>query len=267
MARVQAYNSSYDIVDVWGPIDVFAYGNGAYVAIPTSAPAGEKLAYFQDTSASWILFRNNTLALPVNGQAANFVLATGDLLSDGARFYGQVTGMEVDTKALDGDGASAIAVLYLNELPGRASYSVSLTEDANIKKAVMGQASIDGQPGDVKLMLDVSGQGQGARSSISYTVVRMKADGPEPDGNVTAYRYFNGAVSRLPCRAIRSANDTVYETICAGQGTFAFVGPFPEQPPGRASLKGVLVFSGAVGVMMLALVAITVIAFKRSVRR
>jgi hypothetical protein len=267
MATTKAYGSSYNTVDVWGPVDVFMYGGAVYVAIPTNAPEGVRLAFFQDANASWTLFRNNTLALPVQGQSANFLLATGDLISDGGRFYGQVTGMELDTKALSGEGASAVAVLYLDELPGRALYRVSLMEDDDIKKAVMGEASKAGQAGIVKLMLEVSGTTPEAQGSIGYTVIRMKADGLEPDGNVTAYRYFNGAVSTLPCKTITSAEGPVYETICAGPGTFAFVGPFREPPPEKAGMRSVLAFSGIIALLMLLLVTLTIVIIKRSSKK
>jgi hypothetical protein len=267
IATTKAYDSSYNTVDVWGAVDVFKYGGGVYVAIPTNAPEGEKLAFFQDANASWTLFRNNTLALPVQGQAANFLLATGGLISDGGRFYGQVTGMELDTRALSGEGASAGAVLYLDELPDRASYRVSLMEDEEVKKAVLGEASKAGQPGIVKLMLDVSGTTPEAQGSIGYSIIRMKADGAEPDGSVTAYRYFNGAVARLPCKTIASAEGPVYETIYAGPGMFAFVGPFQEPPPTRASMRSVLVFSGIVGGLMLLLVTLTIVIIKKSSKK
>lgn len=265
LAPTKAYDSNYSTVDVWGNIDLSGYGSAVYVSIPTNAPGGSTLAFFQDANATWTLFRNNTLALPIqNGQAANFVLATGDLVSSGGRFYGQVTGMELDTRALSRGDASAVAVLYLDKLPDRALYNVSLTEDEGIKKAVMSEASKNGQPGTVKLMLEVSGTTPEAQSSIGYAIVRMKVDGPEPDGNVTAYRYFNGAVSRLPCKAIASAEGTVYETIYAGPGTFALVGPFQEPPPIRASLRSVLAFSGIIAGLMLLLVTLTIVIIKRS---
>lgn len=188
-------------------------------------------------------------------------------MSDGTRFYGQVTGMELDTKALDGDGTSTVAALYLDQLPGRASYGLSFTEDEDIKKSVMDRVSKDGQPSKVKLMLDVTGNNQETRSSIGYTIIRMKADGPEPDGNVTAYRYYNGTVSRLPCRTITSDNGPIYETIYAGPGTFAFVGPFREPPPEWVSLRNVLIFSGVLGLVLLFLVSLTIIIIKRSGKR
>jgi len=240
------------MVDVWGPVDLFKYGTGVYVVIPTNAPAGDKLAFFQDTNLSWSLFRNNTLALPVQGQA-NLLLATGDLVSDGTRFYGQVTGLELNTRALSAEGASAVAMLYLDELPGRPSYRVSLTGDEEVKKSVMGEASKAGQQGTVKLILEVAGTNAEAQGSIGYTIIHMKAD-DEPEGDVTAYRYFNGAVSTLTCRAITTAEGPVYETICAGPGTFAFVGPFPEPPPASPDIAGILLFAGAIAALQLVIV-------------
>jgi hypothetical protein len=115
-------------------------------------------------------------------------------------------------------------------------------------------------------MVDVSGTMSESQSSVGYAIVRMKAD-DAPDGNVTAYRYFNGAVSQLPCKAITSAGGRVYETIYAGPGTFAFVGPFPEPPPEKTSLRGVLTFSGIIGGLMLFLVTLTIVIIKRSSKK
>ncbi len=265
LARTQAYNSSYNMVEVWGPVDLFKYGAGVYVVIPTNASPGDKLVFFQDTNVSWSLFRNNTLALPVQGQA-NLLLATGDLVSDGTRFYGQVTGIELNARALGGEGASAVAMLYLDELPVRPSYRVSLTEDEEVEKAVMGEASKGGQPGKVKLMLEVSGMNAEAQGSIGYTIVHMKADS-EPDGNVAAYRYFNGAVSRLPCKAVTSAEGPVYETIYAGPGTFALVGPFPEPPTAKPGIPGIVLFASAIATLQIALVWGIIKIFKKAAKR
>jgi len=154
----------------------------------------------------------------------------------------------------DGD-AVAGAVLYLDEWPGEPSYRVSISINDTVKRAVADQAARSGEAGSVRLMLDVEGD------SISYAIVRMKA--PEASGNVSAYRYSDGTVTRLACKAIRSNESVVYETISGGGGTFAFVGPFLETPPARAEIGDVLLFAGALGAVLLLLVGSVVTAFRK----
>lgn len=261
----KGYDPSSNAVDIWGNIEFIENGDSVYLSIPTNAPAGVKLAFFQDTGTR-VLFRNNTLLLPINdtsGPVANLVLMTGDMRCDNGKFYGQVTGIEVDTKTMGGGDAMASAVLYLSRWHAGASYRVSISSDDQVKKSVMAEASKNGQAGNVKLMLNVNGTSQGSSSSIGYAIVHMKIDGPGADGNVSAYRYHDGAVSKLTCKAIRSNDSVVYETISSGGGTFVFVGQFREPPPVRASLQSVLTFSGMVASLMLLLVGTLITAFKK----
>ncbi len=253
----KAYDPSSNVVDIWGPIEMIKVSSSAYVSVPTSAPAKSKLTFFQDTNTG-ALFRNNTLMLTINGTsgpAASLALMTGDMTSDGTRFYGQVTDVELDTVPLANGDALAGAVLYLNEWPDRPSYHVSISNNGTVKKAVADEAAKSGQAGNVKLMLDVTGD------SISYVIVHMKA--PEASGNVSAYRYSDGTVTRLACKVIRSNESVVYETIFNGGGTFAFVGPFLETPPARGKIGDVLIFTGALGAVLLLIVGSVVTAFRK----
>jgi hypothetical protein len=255
IAATKAYDTSYNTPEVSGNIDVFNYGEGVYVTIPTNSTDGAKLMFFQDTS-TWAIFRNNTLVLPiknVRGQSANFVLATGDLNSSGGKFYGRVTGIELDSSAVNSGDASVVAALYLNDLPDGASYRLRPSAGDEVKKALLGQASKDGQQGDIKFILEVSGTSPGSQGSIAYAIVRMKPGGMI-DGNVTAYRYYGGTVSQLPCKAIRSENGMIYETLSPGPGTFAFIGPAVEVPPMLASLNSTMIFAGVLFAVLIALV-------------
>jgi len=254
----RAYDVSNNAVNIGGDIEFFHYGNGVYVAITTDAPAGDKLAFFQD-AVTQALFRNNTLFIPVDDagdQTAGLVLSTGDLICDNGAFYGPVTGIELDTKALAYGDAVAGAVLYMGKWPDWPSYHLSISNDETIKKALMDEAAKDGTAGGVKLMLNVSGD------SIGYVVVHMEA--PEASSNVSAYLYRDGVVTRLACRAIHSNGSVVYETMYSGGGTFAFVGPFPETPPAPASFGDVLAFSVYLGSgLLLLFVGLAVTAFKK----
>jgi hypothetical protein len=252
-----AYDTANNAIDVWGPIEILKISGSTYATVPTNASRGSKLAFFRDTSTG-ALFRNNTLMLTINstsGPAAGLGLMTGDMMSDGTRFYGQVTDVELDSVAMGYGDALVAAVIYLNEWPDRPSYRISMSNNDTVKKAIASEASKSSLPGNVKLMLDVSGD------SISYIIVRMKA--PEASGNVSAYRYHNGAVYRLACKAIRSNDSIIYETISSGGGTFAFIGDFPETVAARAGLGDLLIFSGALGTALLLLVGSAITAFRR----
>lgn len=253
----KAYDPANNAVDIWGPIEIFKSGSSAYVSMLTNAPAGSRLAFFQDASTG-ALFRNNTLMLAISGPsgpAASMALMTGDMTSDGTRFYGQVTDVELDTVAMGYGDVLAATVIYLSEWPDRPYYRVSISNNETVKKAIANEASKGGQAGNVKLMLDVTGD------SISYVIVHMKA--PEAIGNVSAYRYSDGAVSHLTCKAIRSNDSVIYETISPGGGTFAFVGAFPGTTVAGADMRDVLMFSGALGAVLLLFVGSVVTAFRK----
>lgn len=252
-----AYSTANNAIDVWGPIEILKIGGSTYATVPANAPRGSKLAFFRDTSTG-ALFRNNTLMLTINstsGPAAGLGLMTGDMTSDGTRFYGQVTDVELDSVAMGYGDALVAAVIYLNEWPDRPSYHISISNNETVKKAIASEASKSGQAGGMKLMLDVSGD------SISYIIVRMKA--PEASGNVSAFRYEGGRATRLPCKEMRSNDSVIYETISSGGGTFAFFGPFPETMTARADLGDLLIFSGTLGAMLLLLVGSAITAFRK----
>ncbi len=267
LTAAKAYDSNYTTVDVWGNIDLIADNGLMYVSIPTNGPEGNALSFFQDTD-TWALFRNNTLVLPVKSgdrQVANLVLATGDLTCANGRYYGPVTGTELDTTALNSENASLGAIIYLNALPERASYRMSLVEDDTIKNAILNVASKNDASGNIiKQMVEITGVTADSKSSIGYIIVKMNAGDLELNGNATAYRYYDGAVSRLPCKTIESDNGTVYEAISTGPGTFAFVGSYQAPPPIQAGLNRVLIFSGGLGVLLFGIVIITIRLIKRS---
>lgn len=252
-----AYTTNNLTVNVNGNIRLINYDTGTYVAIPTDAPEGTTLAFFQDTS-TLTLFQNNALLLPISDgrdRVASLVLTTGDLKCNSGMFLGKVTGLEVDTEALDDGDATADAILYLSQWPDSTEYKFSLSEDANIKKAIQEMADNGGGTGNVKLMLNIGGD------SIGYVIVRMKA--PEAAGNVTAYRYYGGSVVELTGRKIPANDSIVYETIYSGPGTFAFVGPFTEPAHSLAGLPDILLFWSLEAAMVLLAGSMIIFLVKR----
>jgi hypothetical protein len=254
--------------DIWGAISVTAYGGSLYVTVPTNAPDGTALTYFRDNGTGDI-FRNDTAVLPIrsgNSSLANLVLATGGLVSSGGQFYGQVAGIELDTADLRSGNVTYDAVIYLNSLPSGAAYTMSLSDDSQARQTISGMAQ--GVSGNiVSPMISLTGMSNDSQGSIEFMILRMEYGSLSADGNVSAYRYANGMLSKLPCEAIASADGTYYEAIAPGPGVFAFDGNFPSPPPEGPGVSGVLEFAGALAAVLLGLVGVTLVAFKKISRR
>jgi len=207
------------------------------------------------------------MTLPIrsaSGQSASLVLATSDLASSGGLFYGQVVGIELDTAALSYGSASDDSVIYLNSLPAGASYRMSVSDDQQVKDAIMTEASQDGASGTIGYpMIGIAGTSNGSQDSIGYVILRMKAGSQPVSGNVTAYRYNDGATSALPCTIITSVDGTFYEAISPGPGVFAFVGDFPGTSRAGPGIDSIVEFSGLLMAILLTLVSITLLAFKK----
>lgn len=265
LSATTAQDVNASTFDVKGNITLANYGGAVFVGIPTNAPEGSSLSYFLD-AGTWTLFRNNTLVLPVrsgDSQLANLVLATDGLSCNHGQFYGQVTGIELDTATINDGNAAVSMVMYLSSLPQRASYRISITDDSRIKQAIMGEAAANGTPGAIgDPMIEVGGISSGSQGSIGYIIARIKAGDEALHGNVTAYRYNDGTASRLPCQTMISEGDTIYEAISPGPGTFAFVGNFTGVQPARVSLGSVLILSGSLALLLFALEAAIIAAIK-----
>ena len=266
ISNTTAFGDNSTTFGIQGGINLTNYGGSLYVAIPTNAPDGVTLMYFQDNSTR-ILFRNNTLALPIgadNVQPASLVLATGDVVSSGGQFYGQVDGIELDTVALSYGNVSDDAVIYLNSLPQGASYRISLSDDQHAKDAIMSEALQDGESGTIEYpMIEIAGTTNDSQNSIGYVILRTNSGSRPVSGNVTAYRYYDGGPLMLPCKTINSVDGTYYEAISPGPGVFAFVGNFPESPMAAPGINSILTFSGAIAAILLTLVTVTLAAFKK----
>jgi hypothetical protein len=264
--NITAIGNGSTTVGIWSDINVTSYGGSVYVTIPTNASDGVTLLYFQDTG-SRVLFQNDTMTLPIRSasvQSASLVLATSDLASSGGLFYGQVAGIELDTAALSYGNVSDDAVIYLNSLPAGASYRLSVSDDKQVKDAIMAEASQDGASGTIGYpMIGIAGTSNGSQDSIGYVILRMKEGSQPVSGNVTAYRYNDGATSILPCTVITSVDGTFYEAISPGPGVFAFIGDFPGSPLAGPGLDSILEFSGLLTAILLTLVSITLLAFKK----
>ena len=264
--NITAIGNSSTTFGIWGDVNVTSYGGSVYVTIPTNASDGVTLQYFQDTG-SRILFQNNTLSLPIrsaSGQSASLVLATSDLASSGGLFYGQVAGIELDTAALSYSNVSDDAVIYLNSLPAGESYRMSISDDQQVKDAIIAEASQDGTSGTIGFpMIGIVGTSNGSQDSIGYVILRMKEGSQPVNGNVTAYRYNDGATSMLPCTVITSVDGTFYEAISPGPGIIAFVGDFPGTPRLGPGMDSIVEFSALLTAILLTLVSITLLAFKK----
>ncbi len=217
-----------------GPVAFTRSDNSLYVTVPAAARNGTRLVSLED-SESGIVFRNNTLLLPVYAggeKAGSLVATTENLTADSYGFSGQVTGLELRlagiTSKHDSTNFTAGAVILLRDLPDGAEYGISFTDSDTAVKAITADLEIRGQAvADMSPPFDLGGVNQAGNDAIGYVIVTIQADrewpGPYDAENITLYRYSDGQLSRLQPRLLKTENGTVYQAVVPGAGQFALV--------------------------------------------
>ncbi len=253
-----------------GPVGFTRGENSLYVTIPALARNGTRLVSLEDRE-SGIVFRNNTLLLPIHmaGETAGSLVATTEnLTAESYGFSGQVTGLELHlagiTSKHKGTNFTAGAVILLRDLPAGAEYGLSFTNSDTAVEAISADLETRGQAvADMSPPFDLEGVNQAGNDAIGYVIVTIQADrewpGPYSAENITLYRYSDGQLSRLQPRLMNTENGTAYQAVVPGTGLFALVA---AGQPGRvitdasAMDTGVLaILSGALAVLLIALVA------------
>lgn len=235
--QASATDENGTAIGVSGNVDIVRSGGNIYLSVPTKAAEGANLSILDDPESS-ISYRNHTMYLPIRygGQwAANLVAATDNMTCRDGRFYGQVTGLELDTAEVSTNGGSnfsAMASIFLNGLPEAATYRIALLVNDTIAKAVKAA----GGEGEV-FIVEVTGYRPGDRSTIGNTILRMRVD--STDTNLAVYRYVVGA-EKIDSHIVDQNGAMTVETIHEGPGIYALAGPGlirpPETGPGFADI-------------------------------
>jgi hypothetical protein len=253
-----------------GPVTFARGDNSLYVTVPAPARNGTRLVSLEDRE-SGIVFRNNTLTLPVYAageKAGSLVAATDNLTADRDGFSGQVTGLELRLAGIastrNGTNFTAGAVILMRDLPAGAEYSISFTDNDPARKAISEDLEARGQAvAGMSPLLDLGGVNQAGKDAIGYVIVTVQADvdWPVPYGadNITFYRYSDGQLSRLQSRLMKTENGIVYQAVVPGTGQFALVaaGPLDRLVTDASAMDAgaLAVLSGILAVLLIALVA------------
>jgi hypothetical protein len=232
-------NVSAEISPGPGKIDISRGDHALYLRVSAPAGNGTRLVSLDDYE-SGIIFRNNTMLLPLYAAGVNagtLVVATDNLTADINGYAGMITGLELDsgkiTAARDGRNFTAGAMLSLTDLPPGATYRFAFADNTSLSQAVSADLDANGQRAAVASPpLEVSASVPAAGNVVSFVIVTVETGedwaGSAGDKNITFYRYAGGQLSRLPFTAVRPGNGSLaYQAISPGTGLFVIVAGAP----------------------------------------
>ena len=254
-----------------GSVEIIHTGLSSYLFIPApDVVNGARLTAIQD-SETGIVFRNNTMGLPVygsQGRAAGLVLATADMMADRGGYLGRITGARLEIPggdvATERGNFSAGVTVFLEDLPEGISYMTSLAEGSEFEDAIDFSLAPSGLSTlDVPLAIEADGADLKSRSAIEFMIVSLSSDQGwverHQSRNITIYEVANDTAVPLSGRMLDSGSGrVVYQAVVPGPGTFALaaVGEKPEDSisVSISGLLDVLVFGGLLTMLVSGLV-------------
>ncbi len=257
----QPASTGVDNAGLSGSIQIIHAGPSSYLFIPaTDIVNGARLTAIQD-SETGIVFRNNTMGLPVygsSGKAAGLVLATEDMMADRGGYLGRITGARLEIPggdvATERGNFSAGITIFLQDLPEGISYKTSVSIGDEFKDTIDFSLAPAGLSSlDVPLAIEADGTDLKSRSAIEFMIVSLSADQGwverHQDRNITIYKLVNETAMPLSGRMLDPGSGrVVYQAVVPGPGKFALAaaGEKPEDSiyVSITGLLDVLVFGG-----------------------
>lgn len=253
-----------------GPI-VFTRGDNAlYVRVPAAGRNGTRLVTLDDRE-SGIVFRNNTMILPIYtaGEKAGCLVATTEnLTAKSDSYYGQVTGLELHLAGVsavrNGTNFTAGAVILLRDLPAGSEYRISYADSDTVSKAISADLAARGQAvADMSPMLDIESVAPAGNDAAGYVIVTIQAEGDRPwsndANNTTLYRYSDGKLAGLRPGFLKTENGVAYQAVEPGMGQFVLVATKPLDSAATDSpaedAGGLALIGGALAFLLIALAA------------
>jgi hypothetical protein len=266
------------MASVTGNMRIVNTGQSSYLFVPAEATNGARLISLHDP-VSGIVFRNNTVALPIyHGSeiAAGLVLATEDMMAGREGFFGRIAGAEldipIDPVSVTGNDFSAQASIFLRNLPPGIAFRAgtgSTTEAAGAINTALLPSGLMAL--EVPLVVGVSGADSLSESSIEFMIITMNADPAWVQkyggNNITLCLLKNGTAVPQQYRAVKAEGDQIaLEAVSPVMGTFALAaaGKDPEGIDFSSSgLQDVLVFGG----LLALLISVLIIMVRRIAKR
>ncbi|CAJ37132.1 hypothetical protein [Methanocella arvoryzae] len=257
---------------VAGNIQIIHTDTASFLLIPAvSAENGARLTSLRD-SETGVVFRNNTIALPVvkdSDVIARLVLATDEMIAGRDGYTGRITGVELDIpggeRTVDGHRFSAGTAIFLKSLPQGIAYRMVTTEGQDMKRAIDAALEPAGlAPPAVPLAIEVDGVDQKSRSMIEFIIVSVSTDQDWVEkycsDNITIYGRHDTSVVPVATRLVKADDNTtvVYQAVVSGPGRFALAAAGEKPGSGLEwSISGageVLIFGGLLTVLISGLI-------------
>ncbi|HMK46458.1 MAG TPA: hypothetical protein VK436_07505 [Methanocella sp.] len=262
-------------ISVTGPVQVISNGESSILFIPAATENGTKLISLYD-SGSGLLFRNNTMALPIGDNSkhvANLVLATENLTATAQGYSGSITGYEIDVTGLnvrqDGRNFTAGLKLFLKSLPVGASYRCSMENPEDAKGMIDESLASSGLSAlDVPMAIGVTGENQQSGDSIGFIIASFMVEsdwaGKYGDDNISVYECKNGLASGHRCKILTSGEDgIVYQAVMPDTATVALAATGERVDRGLYINTGNIIDIAIFGGLLVVLVSALAIMVRR----
>lgn len=261
-----------------GNIQIVHTSRSSFLYVPADVVNGARLTALQDPEAG-IVFRNNTIALPVysdSGRTAGLILATEDMMADKGGYLGRITGARLEIPAekisTGGHNFSGGVSIFLKDLTEGISYRTSVTGGEGMADAIdiaLIPAGLSSR--EVPVAMEIDGADQQSRSAIEFMIVSLGADAgwAESNGeNITVYQRKNETAIPLSSRMVKGGDDTIaYQAVVLGPGTFALAAAGQKQDDGVSlSLSG-LGDMLILGTLLAMLISVLIIMLRRVTKK
>ncbi len=262
-----------------GNVQLVYTGQSSYLLIPARVENGAKLISLYD-SEKGIIFRNNTMALPIyqdSARVASMVLATDSMVANSEGFFGRITGAELDiptgTTVHQGSNFSADIAIFLRDLPQGIAYRVETgkaNQAADLINTGLSQAGLSAQ--EVPLAVEVYGTNPQSRDSVEFVVVTIGVDAgwEQKTGmsNATCYMCNNGSAVQQSYRVLKAGSDKlIYQLVSPGPGVFALAVTGGKMDRSLTDIPPDLLEILLLGGLLMMLTSLLIVMIQRVIRR
>ncbi len=253
-----------------GKIDLIRVDHEVYVQVSTSARNGSRLLSLDDYE-SGIVFRNNTIILPVYSageKTGDLIVATDNLTANSYGYSGMVTGLELESRKIttirNGENFSVSAIISLSDLPERATYRVTFADNASMTAAVSADLEASGLSSvATSQSVEVSAISPTTGNVVGFVIITIETGeslpGQYDDSNVTFYRFDNDELSRLRFSSVKSPEGILtYQAMAPGTGLFMVADTVPRGPAAEGPTSNnsdLVILGGTLAVLVIALAA------------
>lgn len=260
-----------------GEVSIVHTDHALFMKIPIRGRNGTRLISLDDPE-SGIVFRNNTMILPIYDgslKTANLVIATGNISADSSGFFGVITGLELDTSDIsvsrNGISLYASASIFLRDLSPGESYRLAFVTYEPVEAAVSRDLSSSNLTiADMPAVFEIAGKSQVDEDAMSFAIITLRTDTNWSrlygGNNTRLYQYKNSTLSRPQSRILEAENGSyVYQVIVPDSCMLALVAAAVPPTPGvkYPGMTDLIVLGSVLIILIIALIVMVQRAGRR----